>query len=75
MVSGIPLKDTRGKVLVIGACRLRVLGETKPCERMEEALDGLEAAMHPDWRGGAFGEVLDEGVISVGDHVRWEGES
>ena len=72
MVSGFPLAGTRGRTLRVGAVRLRVLGETKPCERMEEALPGLRAAMRPDWRGGAFAEILDDGEIGVGDEVVWE---
>ena len=71
MLSGIRLADTRDQVLSIGPCRVRILGEVKPCERMEEALPGLEAAMYSDWRGGAFGEVLEGGEIRVGDGVRW----
>jgi hypothetical protein len=38
---------------------------------MEEAYPGLKKAMYPDWAGGAFGEVLDDGGIVVGDPVRW----
>ncbi|MBI4421779.1 MAG: MOSC domain-containing protein [Gemmatimonadetes bacterium] len=74
MVSGLPLRDGRGKVLRVGACRIRILGESKPCDRMEDAWPGLEAAMYLDWRGGAFGEVLDDGEIAVGDSVSWVSE-
>lgn len=72
MVSGIPLKDSRNRVLNIGRCRVRILGECRPCERMEEAWSGLEAAMSAEWRGGAFGEILDDGIIATGDPVSWE---
>ena len=72
MVSGIELAYTRDRLLRVGPCRLRVSGETKPCERMDEALPGLRDAMRPDWGGGVFAEVLDDGDIAVGDEVSWE---
>ena len=72
VLSGVDLENTRGRVLRIGACRLRVNGETKPCEQMEAALSGLQAAMRPQWGGGAFAEILDGGEIAVGDAVAWE---
>jgi MOSC domain-containing protein YiiM len=72
LVSGIGLARSRNRILRIGSCRIRILGETKPCERMEEAMQGLKEAMYKDWGGGAFGEVLDDGRITVGDPVFWE---
>lgn len=71
MVSGIRLPETRGRILQIGPCRVRVAGETRPCEQMDEALPGLRVAMQEDWGGGVFAEVLDDGVIAVGDTVSW----
>lgn len=71
MVSGIPLADSRKRVLQVGPVRIRIYGETKPCEQMEEAHRGLRAVMYDNWGGGAYGEVLDDGEIAVGHPVRW----
>jgi MOSC domain-containing protein YiiM len=72
MVSGIQLARTTDRVIRVGSCRLRIAGETKPCERMDEALPGLRSALAVDWGGGVFAEVLDDGEIAVGDVVQWE---
>ena len=72
LVSGIELAESRDRVLRVGACRLRVGGETRPCERMDEALSGLREAMARNWGGGVFVQVLDDGEIAVGDEVEWE---
>ena len=75
MVTGIPLANSRGRTLRIGTTRIRIFGETKPCELMEAALPGLRQVMYDNWGGGAFGEVLEGGPIAVGDSVVWEGDT
>ena len=75
MVSGLDLANSRGQVLQIGPVRIRIYNETRPCERMDEAHLGLREAMKADWGGGAFGEVLNDGEIRVGDAVQWVTES
>jgi MOSC domain-containing protein YiiM len=69
VVDALDLFDTRGRILRIGRTRLRILGETRPCERMEEMLPRLQAAMRERWGGGVFAEVIEGGDISVGDEV------
>lgn len=71
LVQNVDLSGSRGRILRVGACHIRIFGETKPCERMDEALKGLKNAMYDRWRGGAFGEALDDGEIRCGDEVRW----
>ncbi|MFN2570048.1 MAG: MOSC domain-containing protein [Gemmatimonadales bacterium] len=75
LLSGISLEQTRGQTLLIGGCRLLIRGETRPCERMDEAQAGLRTALRPGWRGGVFAEVLDDGEIEVGAPVEWAPES
>jgi MOSC domain-containing protein YiiM len=71
LVTGVELAGTQDRVLRVGACRLLVGGETRPCERMDEALLGLRSAMKANWGGGVFAQVLDDGNIAVGDEVAW----
>ena len=71
LIGGLSLADSRGMILRVGGCRLRINGETRPCERMDEARPGLRHALTPPWRGGAYGEVLDDGEIELGAPVEW----
>jgi len=74
MVSGVSLARTRGRILRVGGVRLAIGGETTPCERMDEVAQGLRDLMRPDWGGGVFAQVLDHGVLTVGDAVTLEDE-
>jgi MOSC domain-containing protein YiiM len=72
VVSGLDLANSRGRRLRLGQILLEVGGETKPCERMDEASEGLRAALTPDWRAGVFGRIVEEGRVAVGDRAGWE---
>jgi MOSC domain-containing protein YiiM len=70
-VSGLSLADSRGRMLRVGDCTLLIRGETRPCERMDEAQPGLRSALGVAWRGGVFAEVLNDAEIEVGAPVEW----
>jgi MOSC domain-containing protein YiiM len=70
LVSGVRLEHTRGRVLELGGCRIEIAGETRPCERMDEAVPGLRSALDPEWRGGVYGRVIRGGALRVGDVAR-----
>lgn len=71
LVSDVDFRDSRGKILKVGSVRMRIYGETRPCEQMEMAAPGLKAAMQVPFGGGAFAEILDDGEIAVGDPVEF----
>lgn len=73
LISGLSLANSRGRTLRVGACELKINGETRPCERMDEAQPGLRAALGEPWRGGAFAEVLNDAEIELGAAVEWSG--
>ncbi|HUR79706.1 MAG TPA: MOSC domain-containing protein [Thermoanaerobaculia bacterium] len=72
MLRGIDLENMRGRTLRIGPMLVRIYNETRPCERMDEACQGLRKALSPRWRAGAYGEILEGGVVRVGDSAAWE---
>lgn len=74
LVDAPSLAHTINQVITIGDVRIKVIAETKPCERMDEIHAGLQAALRNDCRGGVYGLVLHGGRIAVTDDVRLEAE-
>ena len=72
MVRGLDLANTRGRVLLLGECQVRIFNETKPCERMDEVLPGLKASLYKNWGGGACGQVINGGTVRVGAIAKWQ---
>jgi len=71
LVTGVDFRQTIGRTLAVGEALILIHGETKPCERMDGAALRMRDALAPDWRGGAFGEVVSGGTIRIGDPVAW----
>lgn len=71
LVRGIDLYDTRGRVLQMGGTLIRIGGETRPCQLMDDAQQGLRSALSPEWRAGAFGQIVEGGTLRIGDRVEW----
>ena len=74
-IGGIDLAATVGCVVTIGEARLRIHGESKPCNVMDQQHQGLRAALRPHGRGGVFAEVLTGGTIRIDDVVVIDGSS
>ena len=73
LVSGVDLRACLGRRLRLGTVEVEVLGETRPCELMDDdGRIGLDAALRKDWRGGGFGAVRTGGTLAVGDLVQAE---
>ena len=67
LVRGIDLYKSRGKLLKLGEVTIKLLGETRPCQQMDDAQRGLRAALGPEWRAGAYGQIVTGGTVRVGD--------
>lgn len=69
LVDELDLENTTGQTIAIGDVELLITQETDPCERMQEAADGLLDALRPRWRGGVCCRVISEGKIKLGDAI------
>lgn len=69
LVEGIELRGKVGLDLQVGDALLAITGETRPCQRMNQAQPGLRPALEDDWRGGVTCRVVRSGDIAVGCDV------
>jgi len=69
VVEGVRLEDAIGHELHLGECRIKVIGETRPCRLMDDFAPGLQKALDPDCRGGVYGRVVEGGLIEVAASV------
>ena len=68
LIDGIALGDCIGSTLKIGSIVIDVLGETKPCELLDDdGRTGLSEALRPHKRGGVYGTIRVGGQVHVGD--------
>lgn len=73
LVEGLDLGAAIGGALRIGEVVIDCVGETRPCELMDDdGRIGLCASLRPDRRGGVHGTIRSGGALRVGDEVRPE---
>ncbi len=73
LVAGLDLATTLGRSLRIGEVVLDVLGETRPCELLDDGgRVGLCHSLRPQRRGGVHARVRHGGTLRVGDEVSVE---
>ncbi len=72
LVSGGGGRHYVGRTLRLGDVRVEIKGITAPCPVMEQAAEGLRAALEPDGRAGVWGRVLDDGELVPGQQLRAE---
>ena len=72
LTKDISFENTKGSHLHIGEIVLQVTGETLPCQRMDEACNGLHDALTPAWRGGVLCLVVTGGKIQIGDSIHFK---
>ena len=70
VVEGVDLAATIGRQIEVGEALIEVVGETKPCQLMDDQHPGLWDALKPECRGGVYGKILRGGEVAVGATVQ-----
>ena len=76
VLSGLELHNALGGTVTIGDVVIDVLGETRPCELMDDdGRLGLQNALRPERRGGVYGRIRCGGELRVGMACSFEPSS
>ena len=69
VTSGVTLNDLVGKVFQVGGVRMRGVRLAEPCDHLERLTRPgvLKGLVH---RAGLRADILDKGVLRVGDEIR-----
>jgi MOSC domain-containing protein YiiM len=68
LTRGVRLNDLVGQEFMVGAVRMKGIKLCRPCDHLESlTMPGVKAGLHN--RGGLRAQILNEGVIRVGDVV------
>ena len=70
VTKGIQLNNLVGKKLLIG--NVKVLGHDlcRPCKHLEETLNGQDIIKEFLRRGGLRCEILNSGIVTIGDEIK-----
>ena len=75
LTRGIDLAGCIGRTLRIGDAEVEIVGETRPCELLDDqGRIGLSAALRPDRRAGVHGIVRRGGVLRIGAAISVVGD-
>lgn len=69
LVEGVDLHAALKRRLRVGSVEVEVLGETRPCQLMDDVQVGLMDALRPRLRAGVYGRIVRGGPLRVGDAV------
>lgn len=65
LTAGIALAELVGRRVRLGTAIIEVLGELEPCARMREIHPGLYDALVPDFRGGIYARIIENGTVEL----------
>ncbi len=70
LTQGIDLRSLVGKQVRLGDALVEILEELEPCARMLDIHERLYEVLEPDFRGGVFGRILENGYVKLHSPIK-----